>query len=466
MSTTKQLWANRIVAHGDEAPEKLIAHGSNWRTHTATQRQALSSVLAEVGLVQSVVVNRTTGRLVDGHLRVELAKAQGQPTIPVAYVELSDDEEAIILASLDPIGAMASADREKLQELLTSIQSEDEAVRDLLERIAAQQNVILAPAGGLIDEDAVPVLPDASVTRPQDLWILGSHKLLCADSGSASDLDHLLEGATIHLVNMDPPYNVDVQPRSNNALAAGLSSFGESNSEPQVFMQQFDAARRGHRKPTNMQLRPKDRPLANDFLSDEQFATKLRAWFGNAARVLEPGRSFFIWGGYANWRNYCAALEQAGLYFSQGITWVKHHAVLGRKDMMNDSEYCWYGWKEGAAHQWLGPNNVSNVWEVTKVSAQSMVHLTEKPVGLAARALQCASRPGEHVLDLFGGSGSTLIAAEQTGRCAYLLEIDPLYCDVIVTRWQQFVGGKAVFAADGRSYDEVAAERRGQPEGR
>ena len=117
--TEKQTpWANRIVSHGEEAPDKLIAHGSNWRTHTATQRSALTSVLSEVGLVQSVVVNTTTGRLIDGHLRVELARAQGQPTIPVVYVELSEDEERLILASLDPIAAMAGADREKLQGLL------------------------------------------------------------------------------------------------------------------------------------------------------------------------------------------------------------------------------------------------------------------------------------------------------------------------------------------------------------
>jgi len=135
-------------------------------------------------------------------------------------------------------------------------------------------------------------------------------------------------------------------------------------------------------------------------------------------------------------------LQACGLYFSQAIIWVKGHPVLTRKDFMGNHEWCFYGWREGAAHQFFGPANVADVWEVQKVSPQGMVHLTEKPVELAVRALQYSSRPGEHVLDLFAGSGSTLIAAEQTKRRAFLMEIDPLYCDVIVQRWQQFTGKK------------------------
>ena len=117
--------------------------------------------------------------------------------------------------------------------------------------------------------------------------------------------------------------------------------------------------------------------------------------------------------------------------------------MLTRKDFMGNHEWCFYGWREGAAHQFFGPNNAADVWSIKKVNPQSMVHLTEKPVELAARAMQYSSRPGENVLDLFGGSGSTLIAAEQTGRRAFLMELDPLYCDVIVQRWQKFTGRKA-----------------------
>jgi DNA modification methylase len=136
-------------------------------------------------------------------------------------------------------------------------------------------------------------------------------------------------------------------------------------------------------------------------------------------------------------------LKEAGLYFSQTIIWDKEHPVLTRKDFMGAHEWCFYTWREGAAHQYFGPNNATDLWHVKKVNPQSMIHLTEKPVELAARAMEYSSRKGENVLDLFGGSGSTLIAAEQTGRKAFLMELDELYCDVIVSRWEKFTGEKA-----------------------
>jgi DNA modification methylase len=122
---------------------------------------------------------------------------------------------------------------------------------------------------------------------------------------------------------------------------------------------------------------------------------------------------------------------------------VKEHAVLTRKDFMGNHEWAFYGWREGRAHQFYGPANATDVWSVKKVSPQAMLHLTEKPVELASRAMEYSSRPGENVLDLFGGSGSTLIAAEQTRRKAFLMELDPLYCDVIVERWCKFTGKEA-----------------------
>ncbi|MCW5776863.1 MAG: site-specific DNA-methyltransferase [Phycisphaeraceae bacterium] len=205
-------------------------------------------------------------------------------------------------------------------------------------------------------------------------------------------------------------------------------------------------------------MRAKDRPLENDFVSDEEFGRLLLAWFGNMARALEPGRGFYIWGGYANCANYPPALKASGLYFSQSIIWDKQHPVLTRKDFMGAHEWCFYGWKEGAAHVFLGPNNVPDLWHVKKVSPNAIVHLTEKPVELAARAMQYSSHPGENVLDLFGGSGSSLIAAEQQGRRAFLMEIDPAYCDVIVQRWERFTGRKAERIAGGDMADSLAGE--------
>ncbi len=297
---------------------------------------------------------------------------------------------------------------------------------------------------GLTNPDEVPEPPDEAITQPGDLWLLGDHRLLCGDSSKPQDVDRLLAGATIHLVNTDPPYNVKVEPRSNNAIAAGLSSFTSYHQAADHHHQALDLARHPEKsKPTHKQMRAKDRPLENDFVSDEAFEEMLHAWFGNMARVLEPGRSFYIWGGYANCGNYPPALKASKLYFAQAIIWDKEHPVLTRKDFMGAHEWCFYGWKEGAGHKFFGPNNVTDLWHVKKINPNKMVHLTEKPVELAVRAMQYSSRAGENILDLFGGSGSTMIAAEQTGRKAFLMELDPPYCDVIVQRFENFTGKKA-----------------------
>ena len=191
-------------------------------------------------------------------------------------------------------------------------------------------------------------------------------------------------------------------------------------------------------------MRPRDRPLEGDRVSDEEFDRLLHVWVGNIARVLLPGRAFYIWGGYANCGNYPRVLMACGLYFSQAIIWVKQYPVVTRKDFMTDHEWCFYGWREGASH-YFNPEvrDATDVWFVKKVHPLLKVHLTEKPVELAVRAMTYSSRPGENVLDLFGGSGSTLIAAEKMGRKAFVMEIDPLYCDVIVRRWEEFTGKKA-----------------------
>jgi DNA modification methylase len=259
---------------------------------------------------------------------------------------------------------------------------------------------------------------------------------------------------------------VKVEPRSNNAIAAGLSSYPAAKSAVKasdargMHHQGFDLARHKTKSKATGRMRPKDRPLANDFISDEAFSEMLLAWFGNLARVLLPGRSFYIWGGYANCANYPPALKATGLYFSQAIIWVKEHPVLTRKDFMGNHEWAFYGWREGAGHKFFGPTNAVDVWAVKKVNPQSMVHLTEKPVELAVRAIQYSSKPGDNVLDLFGGSGSTLIGAEQTGRRCFLMELDPAYCDVIIERWQTATNQKAVLEADGTPFEEVAANRR------
>lgn len=411
---------------------------------------AVAASLREFGFRQPIVVDGE-GVIIVGHTRWKAAKKLGLAKVPVhVATDLSESQVKAYRIADNQTAAIAEWDYELLPIELSSLQEMD---FDLNLLGFDQEELARLMSGdvqqGLTDPDDVPAPPDAATTQPGDLWILGNHRLLCGDSSKAEDVNRLLEGATIHLCNTDPPYNVRVEPRSNNAIAAGLSSFPASNAIEAadargMHHQGFDLARhKSKAHATHRKLRAKDRPLVNDFVSDEEFDRLLEAWFSNIARVLAPGRSFYIWGGYANCANYPPVLKRCELYFSQAIIWVKEHPVLTRKDFMGNHEWCFYGWREGAAHKFYGPSNVSDVWSVKKVNPQSMVHLTEKPVELAVRAIQYSSLAGENVLDLFGGSGSTLIAAEQTGRNAYLMELDPLYCDVIVQRWEKFTGKKA-----------------------
>jgi DNA modification methylase len=443
---------------------------TNARSHDERNITAIRASLREFGQVEPLVVQKSSMAIIGGNGRLESMKLEGWTEAQVFLVEIDDVRAEALSLALNRTGELASWNPEMLKQDLDGLIADDFDV-SILEFSADDLAAILGaqdPAGGQADPDAVPAPPDAATTRSGDRWIAGDHVLLCGDSGSIEDLDRLLDGAPIHLVNTDPPYNVNVSPRTANAQAVGAGGLpNDARNVAKVLghnkgltdAQRFDASRHGRQKPTDKKLRPRDRVLANDCVTDEQFDVMLAAWFGNIARVLLPGRCFYIWGGFANWANYCQFMGEAGLYFAQGITWIKHWPVLGRKDFMNDCEYAWYGWREGAGHKFYGPNNATNVWDVKKVNPQSMIHLTEKPVELAVRAMQYSSLPGENVLDLFGGSGSTLIGAHQTGRRAFLMEIDDLYCDVIVTRWQQFTGRQATLDGDGRTFDEIAAER-------
>jgi DNA modification methylase len=426
--------------------EQIKPYDHNPRVNDGAVDAVIVSI-RQFGWRQPIVVDGA-GVIIAGHTRYKAAQKMGMTQVPVhVATELSPAQVKAYRIADNATGELAEWDYDLLPIELTGLQ-EDGFDLSLLGFDQEELQRIMSGdvQEGLTDPDSMPAPPDAAITQPGDLWILGNHRLLCGDSSSVSDLDRLLDGAVIHLVNTDPPYNVKVEPRSNNAIAAGLSSFEATHH------QSMDLARHpGKSKPTQKKMRAKDRPLANDFVTDEAFDGLLDAWFGNITRVLEPGRGFYIWGGYANLGNYPPFLKKHELYFSQGIVWDKQHPVLTRKDFMGAFEICFYGWKEGAAHKYYGPNNATDLWHVKKIPPQQMEHLTAKPAELAVRAMQYSSLADENVLDLFGGSGSTLIGAEQTGRNAYLMELDPPYCDVIVDRYQRFSGKPAILQRTGES---------------
>lgn len=468
---------------------------------------AVAASIRAFGFRQPIVVDADDVIIV-GHTRWKAAKKLGLKRVPV-YVaaDMTAAQKRGYRLADNQTAALAEWNYELLAQELGELDAGDFDLEAL--GFPPDQLSALLDGGlkdGLTDPDAIPEPPDKATTGTGDLYVLGDHRLLCGDASRPADIDTLMAGATAHLVNTDPPYNVRVEPRTANAIAAGLSSFGVTQH------QAFDLARgpvKGRR--TTRKLRPRDRQLRNDYLPDAEFEKLLLAWFGEMARVLQPGRAFYIWGGYANVANYPPALAATGLRFSQTIIWVKHHPVLTRKDFMGNHEWCFYGWRAGAAHWFaFGLNNVpdvwdvaapggsgerpgqdkatdvgpglvleaasgarlyvspavppghhakleltdgadarlqagppSDVWHVHKVTPTKMVHLTEKPVELATRAMQCSTRAAEHVLDPFGGSGSTLIAAERAGRRCFMMELDQLYCDVIVQRWEAFTGRKA-----------------------
>jgi DNA modification methylase len=422
--------------------------------------EAVAASIREYGWRQPIVVD-SDGVIICGHTRYKAAQKLGLDQVPVhVATDLSPEKIRAYRIADNQSADLADWNYDLLPIELKEL---GEGGYDLgLLGFDADELAKLLDTGvneGLTDPDDVPEPPDEAVTQPGDLWILGNHRLLCGDSSSPADLDRLLAGAAIHLCNTDPPYNVKVEPRSNNAIAAGLSSFSNDAASGRLKQGQGNAASFGvdHEtgKPkhaaTHKKLRPKDRPLANDFVSDEAFDKLLDDWFGNIARVLLPGRCFYIWGGYANCGNYPPVLKKHGLYFSQSIIWDKQHPVLTRKDFMGAHEWAFYGWKEGAGHKFYGPKNITDLWHVKKIPPQQLEHLTGKPAELAVRAMQYSSVQGENVLDLFGGSGSTLIGAEQCGRNAFLMELDTLYCDVIVDRFQRFTGIPAVLERTGES---------------
>jgi DNA modification methylase len=420
----------------------------NPRTIADHDLEALRRSMRFFGTVEPIIVNRRSDRIVGGHQRVKAAEAEGITELPVVFVDLDEPSERQLNLALNRIHG--EWDMEKLEEVLRELDTLG-ADLELTGFTQLEIDELLRgadePIDGLTDPDALPEPPDEPRTQRGDLIILGDHRLMCGDSANPEDVARLLGGQRIQLVNTDPPYNVRVEPRSNNAIAMGLASKGNVPNAKRnglTHHQGFDLARdKVKAKPTG-QMRAKDRVLENDFVSDEEFARLLRAWFQNIADALEPGRALYCWGGYSNIKNYPSALEECGLYFSQAIIWVKEWPVLTRKDFMGNHEWCFYCWREGAAH-FFSPDvtNATDVWTVKKVTPSDMVHLTEKPVELAERAMHYSSKRGENVLDLFGGSGSTLIAAERLGRRAFLMELDEAYCDVIVARWQNYTGRKA-----------------------
>ncbi len=419
-ATTPAKWRSRIVARGEASPAELVANPGNWRSHPPAQRKALAGLLDQVGWVQDVVVNRRTGRLVDGHLRVELARTRGETSVPVLFVDLAEDEEALVLASLDPLAAMAGTDPEKLAALLGEARANDEALRAMLAELATRAGIAPTLTAGLTDPDDAPALPLTPRTQPGDLYVLGEHRLLCGDSTREADVRRLLGAEAPRLLLTDPPYGVSLELEWRDR--AGHAGPGpEERKSPR--------RREGH---TNT-------AIAGDTRADWSAAFELVASLDTA----------FVWHASAHALEVGMGLRRIGFELKQQIIWRKPHFALSRQHYHWQHEPCWYARKLKAL-PFRGRRDQSTIWDAASPKMlmsgskeEKVDHPTQKPAALYVRPLQNHLARGAVFYEPFAGSGTALVAAEQTERRCLALELDPRYCDVIVARWEAFTGRPA-----------------------
>jgi DNA modification methylase len=434
--TTDVAWRNRIVGHADVAPAEHMPNPRNWRSHPAEQQRALAGALGEVGWVAEVLVNRTTGHVVDGHLRIELALARHEATVPGTYVELSEDEERLVLASLDPLAAMATAEQEQLAALLAGLDPADEGLRALLDDLAREYRLDDL-RNGLVDPDEVPPLPDEPYVRPGDLYLLGEHRLLCGDATRAVDVARLLDGVTLTLLATDPPYGVSLDPTWRDGVynAPGAGEPGYLRTHPTG---DADDATRAPGRAHGRSKGHRNTTVSGDTRVDWSDAFAL-------VPTLTVG---YVWhaGVHA-----AAGLRRIGFEVVSQVIWDKGLFAIGRSWYHWGHEPCWVVRKAGSKARFLGERNQSTIW---RAASPKMImggsdepkvdHPTQKPVALYEAPIGNHLRRGEAVYDPFLGSGTALVAAERLGRRCYAIEVDPRYVQVAIERWQIFTGQTAV----------------------
>ncbi len=387
-------WRNRITGSGTEDPSQLLANPANWRTHPAAQRNALRGSLDTVGWVQQILVNTVTGHVVDGHARVEEALSRGEPTVPVLYVELSPEEEALVLATLDPIGAMADRDHAKLEALLAEVSVDDAGLRRLLAQLGG-------PNKGLTDPDAIPETPVEPYVKSGDLYQLGDHRLLCGDATKPEDVARLLDGAEPILLATDPPYGVSLDPTWRDGVYNALGPA----ERPYMRIE-------GHRNTT----------LSGDTRID---------W--SDAFALVPSLAVgYVWHAGVHAGAVAEGLERIGFEIVAQVIWDKGLFAMGRSWYHWAHEPCWVVRAVGAKVPFLGERNQATIWRAPSPkmimggsTEEKQDHPAQKPVALFEIPIRNHLAPGELVYDPFVGSGTTLIAAERLGRRCYAMEIEP-----------------------------------------
>lgn len=404
--------------------ERLIPYARNARTHSDEQVAQIAASIAEFGWTNPILAG-SDGIVIAGHARLQAARKLGMTEVPVIVLDhLNETQRRALILADNRLALNAGWDEEMLRVELTALEEEgfnldvvgftDAELEDL-----SRDADTVAPGG--TDEDAVPEAPESAVTAPGDVWLLGDHRLLCGDSVQIDSVEKVLAGGLADMVFTDPPYNVN---------------YGATMKD---------------------KLRGKKRKIANDNLGDgfEQF---LRDVCANLLAVTKG--AIYVCMSSSELHTLHRAFTESGGHWSTFVIWAKNTFTMGRSDYQRQYEPILYGWKEGTDHFWCGARDQGDVWLVKKPVSNDL-HPTMKPVELVERAVRNSSKSRDTVLDPFGGSGSTLIACERSGRYARLIELEPKYCDVIVRRFQEYAGKVATLEADGRPFADIAAERLG-----
>lgn len=394
----------------------------NARKRTDSSAKLIQESLQRYGAARSIVIDEDN-RILAGNGTIEGAKAlgltklkvveaSGDEIIAVRRSGLSEDEKVGLAIADNRAAELSDWDAEMLHQLSEEHDLEPWFEKEDLEALLndAEQ---LAPVEGNTDPDEVPEPPADPTTKPGDLWILGNHRLLCGDSTDTMALERLMEKQPADLWLTDPPYNVSYEGKTKDALT-----------------------------------------IKNDSMKDGDFRQFLHDVYVAANCFLKPGASFYIWHADSEGYNFRGAAHDIGWKIRQCLVWVKSVMVMGRQDYQWKHEPCLYGWTEGAAHTWCSDRKQTTVLEFDK-PRRNGEHPTMKPVDLFQYLMTNSCRVGDIVLDSFGGSGTTLIAAERTHRKARLMELDPAYCDVIVKRWEDFTGNTAVCIPSDQHFTET-----------
>lgn len=397
---------DRIVELRRVSPKELRPNPKNWRTHPKQQRDVLKGLLAEVGIADAVLAYDPGDggglMIIDGHLRAE--ELASMEEVPVLILDVNEQEADKLLATLDPVGALAGKDDEKLIELLKGVETDSEAVLSMLNELAGRE--IIEPFEGLTDPDEAPAPVEEPYVKPGDLWVLGEHRILCGSSTEPGDVDRLMAGEKADVMWTDPPYGVEYVGGTKDKLT-----------------------------------------IQNDSASG--LPDLLRGAFGLAP--LRPGAPFYIaHPAGPQSLEFLLAVVDVGWVIRQGLVWVKNTFVLGRSDYHYRHEPIIYGVVPGAEGRfgrggvgWYGDNAQDSVFEVDK-PARNAEHPTMKPVELIEAMLRNSATKGSIVYEPFAGSGSTIIACERLGMACRAMEIDPRYVQVAIERWQAFTGRQAV----------------------